>query len=77
MTLLRPPGADAAAVVAFAGRAAELGVPLTQLEYPIGTNRAPDYLLVRPDQHIAWRGRDLDAADLSRHCGSPRRTARR
>jgi hypothetical protein len=73
MTLLRPPGADAAAVAAFAERAAALGVPLTQVEHPIGT----DHLLVRPDQHIAWRGRDLDAADLGRHCGHPQRTAHR
>jgi 2-polyprenyl-6-methoxyphenol hydroxylase-like FAD-dependent oxidoreductase len=73
MTLLRPPGADAAAVAAFAARAAELGIPLAHLENPIGT----DHLLVRPDQHIAWRGRDLDACDLSRHCGSPQPTAHR
>ncbi|MCO1660708.1 FAD-dependent monooxygenase [Pseudonocardia humida] len=71
MTLLRPPDSDAAAVDAFAGRAAELGVPLTLIDLPIGTDRAPDHLLVRPDQHIAWRGRDLATVDLSRLCGIP------
>ncbi|MGA5506988.1 FAD-dependent monooxygenase [Streptomyces umbrinus] len=70
MTLLRPPDSDEEAVAAFAGRAADLGVPLTLLDFPTGTDGAQNYLLVRPDQHIAWRGRDLEAADLSRLCGT-------
>ncbi|GAA2357165.1 FAD-dependent monooxygenase [Streptomyces violaceusniger] len=77
MTLLRPPDSDAEAVAAFAERAADLGVPLTLLTFPTGTDWARDYLLVRPDQHIAWRGRDLETADLSRLCGTtqPQRLA--
>ena len=64
MTLLQPPDSDAEAVAAFTERAADLRVPLTLLKFPAGTEWAQDYLLVRPDQHIAWRGRDLEAADL-------------
>jgi 2-polyprenyl-6-methoxyphenol hydroxylase-like FAD-dependent oxidoreductase len=70
MTLLQPPDSDAEAVVAFAGRAADLGVPLRLLNFPTGTDWAQDYLLVRPDQHIAWRGRDLEAVDLGRLRGA-------
>jgi hypothetical protein len=29
-------------------------------------NRPDEFLIVRPDQHIAWRGRDLATADLAR-----------
>ncbi|OAP19928.1 2,4-dichlorophenol 6-monooxygenase [Amycolatopsis sp. M39] len=78
MTLLQPPDADAEAVAAFAERAADLGVPLTLLEFPTATDWAEDYLLVRPDQHIAWRGHDLETVDLSRLCGitQPQRLAR-
>ncbi|WP_432045911.1 FAD-dependent monooxygenase [Streptomyces asiaticus] len=72
MTLLHPPDSDAEAVAAFADRAAALGIPLTLLEFPKGTHWTQDYLLVRPDQHIAWRGRDLEGADLSRLCGTSR-----
>jgi 2-polyprenyl-6-methoxyphenol hydroxylase-like FAD-dependent oxidoreductase len=71
MTLLQPPDFDAEAVAAFTKRAADLGVPLTLLKFPAGTEWAQDYLLVRPDQHIAWRGRDLEAADLGLLCGTP------
>jgi 2-polyprenyl-6-methoxyphenol hydroxylase-like FAD-dependent oxidoreductase len=69
MTLLQPPDSDANAVAAFAGRAADLGVPLTLLTLPEPTRWAQAYLLVRPDQHIAWRGRDLESADLGQLCG--------
>jgi 2-polyprenyl-6-methoxyphenol hydroxylase-like FAD-dependent oxidoreductase len=74
MTLLQPPDSGAEAVVAFAERAADLGVPLTLLKFPSETEWAQDYLLVRPDQHIAWRGRDLEAADLGRLCGTTQRS---
>ncbi|WP_211247575.1 FAD-dependent monooxygenase [Cryptosporangium arvum] len=49
-TLIGPPGPDVAALAA--------AVPLTVLP-----GEGP-YLLVRPDQHIAWRGHDLTAVDL-------------
>jgi 2-polyprenyl-6-methoxyphenol hydroxylase-like FAD-dependent oxidoreductase len=74
MTLLQPPDFDAEAVAAFAVRAAGLGVPLTLLKFPAGTEWAQDYLLVRPDQHIAWRGRHLEAADLGRLRGATQRS---
>jgi 2-polyprenyl-6-methoxyphenol hydroxylase-like FAD-dependent oxidoreductase len=72
MSLLQPPDSDVDAVAAFSERAADLGVPLTLLDFPTGTDWGQDYLLVRPDQHIAWRGRDLESADLNRLCGTAR-----
>ena len=49
LTLLCP---DAAAAPAFTSAAAERGVDLRVLEEP-----GAELLLVRPDQHVAWRGR--------------------
>jgi hypothetical protein len=68
-TLLRldlDPGTDTV-VKAFEVAAADRGVPLAVLELPdlpdAEAYGAP-LLLVRPDQHIAWRGADADAADV-------------
>jgi hypothetical protein len=47
---------------AFVEAAAELNVPLTALnldEPGIAPVYGKDMILVRPDQHIAWRGRGL------------------
>ncbi|WP_345417628.1 FAD-dependent monooxygenase [Pseudonocardia xishanensis] len=66
MTLLVPPGAGGRATAAFAEHAGVIGIPLTLLESPL---RASDYVLVRPDQHVAWCDRDLGTAELARYCG--------
>ena len=45
--------------------AAGLGIPLTVLSLPYASLRAmyeADFALVRPDQHIAWRGNSAAAA---------------
>ncbi|MEJ2889632.1 FAD-dependent monooxygenase [Actinomycetospora aeridis] len=67
LTLLGPRGA---ATGAFADAARARGVDLRILDAP-----GPDLLLVRPDQHVAWRGTTDAAAGapevLGRACGAP------
>lgn len=61
-TLLVMGDADASAAVEVA---AKRGIPLTIVRIPDSHARAvyaADMLLVRPDQHIAWRGSSLDHA---------------
>jgi 2-polyprenyl-6-methoxyphenol hydroxylase-like FAD-dependent oxidoreductase len=53
-----------APVAALAGRARERGIPLTLRAPPPGYPWAGEFLLVRPDQHIAWRASDPDDIDL-------------
>jgi 2-polyprenyl-6-methoxyphenol hydroxylase-like FAD-dependent oxidoreductase len=60
-SLLGPPGAGAAAA---ARRAQARGIPLTLCEPPADYPWRDDYLLVRPDQHIAWRAADSATIDL-------------
>ena len=60
-TLLGPPGTEAGALVA---RARERGIPLTVCEPPRDYPWREEYLLVRPDQHIAWRAGDPAGIDL-------------
>ncbi len=60
MTLLTGEGADACTVQQIAMDAQTCGVPLQVVELPAGAVRsiyAEPYTLVRPDQHVAWRGR--------------------
>jgi len=73
LTLLGPVRRTAALaerVAALAGRARERGIPLTlrapSPDYPW----AGEFLLVRPDQHIAWRAGDPDDIDLDVVTGS-------
>ncbi len=75
-TLLRPDpdhgrhGSDAAteaaprqaAVADLRRRANELRIPLAILHAPASYPWGDEFLLVRPDQHIAWRS--TDAADI-------------
>lgn len=51
-------GEDRDGLASFTSRAAEAGVPLAMLELPARLHRlyGADYILVRPDQHVAWRG---------------------
>ena len=48
----------------LAARARERGIPLTLCEPPPGYPWAGEFLLVRPDQHIAWRASDPGDIDL-------------
>ncbi|WP_370181665.1 FAD-dependent oxidoreductase [Rhodococcus wratislaviensis] len=53
---------------ALTAKAAELGVPLTVLRLPdtdgsLGGLFGAPFVLVRPDQHVAWRGGDLASAE--------------
>lgn len=61
-TLLRlSPDADAGALVAAA---AGRGVPFTVVDLPgLRARYGADLVLVRPDQHVAWRGDAVDEAD--------------
>ena len=53
----------------LAARAGQRGIPLTMLEAPAGYPWRDEFLLVRPDQHIAWRTSDPDSIDLDRVTG--------
>ncbi len=59
-TLVGPAGGGAA----LAARARERGIPLTVAAPPPGYRWRDEFLLVRPDQHIAWRAGDPDDIDL-------------
>lgn len=48
----------------LAARARRRGIPLTVRQAPAGYPWRDECLLVRPDQHIAWRTRDPDSIDL-------------
>ena len=67
-TLLRLHGATGSADALQAGFAA-VGAPLAVLELPEPTIRtvyAADWLLLRPDLHVAWRGSAPPPATLAR-----------
>jgi hypothetical protein len=61
---------DAPPSATFASQASAAGIPLTQVSLPAnlaGTLYPRRFTLVRPDQHVAWRGdADLDAAVVLR-----------
>ena len=67
-TLLCPEGGEnEPGVAALAERAASGRIPLAVVGAPASYPWAREFLLVRPDQHIAWRagdpaGIDIDAA---------------
>jgi 2-polyprenyl-6-methoxyphenol hydroxylase-like FAD-dependent oxidoreductase len=69
-TLLHPPRADLDALTEFLDHARERGIPVHAVPAPPGLDREP-FLLVRPDQHVAWRGSGLDASVLLRVVGQP------
>jgi 2-polyprenyl-6-methoxyphenol hydroxylase-like FAD-dependent oxidoreductase len=57
-------GHRAEEVEELAGRARERGIPLTVCQPPDGYPWRDEFLLVRPDQHIAWRAADPAGIDL-------------
>ncbi|MEC3974451.1 FAD-dependent monooxygenase [Amycolatopsis sp. H20-H5] len=64
MTLLGPLSANADQVERLVARAADRGIPLTCLESPPNYPWRDEFLLIRPDQHIAWRTTQPDDIDL-------------
>ena len=63
-TVLGPVRDSPAATAALAGRARRLGIPLALREPPRDYPWRDEFLLVRPDQHIAWRAADPASIDL-------------
>src|SRR5262249_35421716 len=62
-TLLVNRAGDDLAIDAALRASLKLGVPLTPLPAParhLGDLYAAPYVLIRPDQHVAWRGASLD-----------------
>jgi hypothetical protein len=83
-TLLRPDpdhdrdrSAGEAAVADLRRRAGELRMPLTILHIPPFYPWAEEFLLVRPDQHIAWRADDPAGIDIEAVVGHTVEVARR
>jgi hypothetical protein len=69
LTLLGPLAAFSDDVAAFVAHATALGIPLTILEAPENYPWHDEFLLVRPDQHIAWRARTPREIDLAHVTG--------
>lgn len=63
-TLLGPLSSAPEQTAAFQRRARQLGIPLTSLEVPRSYPWREEFLLVRPDQHIAWRAACPTQIDL-------------
>jgi hypothetical protein len=61
LTLVGPAHDGASEVAALTSRARQRGIPLAVVQPPPSYPWHQEYLLVRPDQHIAWRaGRAAD-----------------
>ncbi len=71
-TLVAPAGAGDAAVADFSERARALRIPLTVTASPPDYPWREEFLLVRPDQHIAWRAEHPAGIDLAAAVGRPR-----
>jgi 2-polyprenyl-6-methoxyphenol hydroxylase-like FAD-dependent oxidoreductase len=65
LTLLGPIGSHADGVGRLRAQAAELAIPLTVLASPRDYPWAEQFLLIRPDQYIAWQSGDPATIDLS------------
>jgi len=64
-TLVLPGGGSSAGGAGrVVARAEEAGIPLTVLRRTDNGVGAHEFLVIRPDQHIAWRGTRLDDIDL-------------
>ncbi|WP_194896274.1 FAD-dependent monooxygenase [Catenulispora pinisilvae] len=70
---IRTDRADRPGVAVLVERAEQLGVPLTLLEPPPSDLWREEFLLVRPDQHIAWRADAVADIDLDLAVGSAQR----
>jgi hypothetical protein len=68
-TLVGPAGAGDAAVSLLSERSRALHVPLTLTVAPRDYPWHDEFLLVRPDQHIAWRAADPAGIDLAAAVG--------
>ncbi|MFY9866850.1 MAG: hypothetical protein WAK58_23825, partial [Trebonia sp.] len=68
-TLVTPAEAAAASVLDLSERARALPVPLTVIAAP-ADYPWQEFLLVRPDQHIAWRAGDPAGIDLAAAVGN-------
>jgi 2-polyprenyl-6-methoxyphenol hydroxylase-like FAD-dependent oxidoreductase len=73
-TLLGPAGADDERVANFTERAVELRIPVTVAQVPPDYPWGAEFLLIRPDQHIAWRADDPAGIDLGAAAGRTRDT---
>jgi 2-polyprenyl-6-methoxyphenol hydroxylase-like FAD-dependent oxidoreductase len=60
---------DQPGVAELAGRARPLGIPLTVTALPPDYPWPAEFLLVRPDQHIAWRAADPAGLDIEAAAG--------
>ncbi len=63
-TLVGPVASWPDGVARLVRQATERGLPLTLCEPPADYPWRDEFLLVRPDQHIAWRDSDCDRIDL-------------
>jgi hypothetical protein len=75
-TLLGPADEGDPGVAALRNRAHRRGIPLAVLRSPPDYPWGREFLLVRPDQHIAWRAREPAGIDLdlvTGHAGQPAR----
>jgi 2-polyprenyl-6-methoxyphenol hydroxylase-like FAD-dependent oxidoreductase len=70
-TLVTPAGVGDARVLGFSERARALRLPLTVAVSPPDYPWHGDFLLVRPDQHVAWRADDPAGIDLAAAVGRP------
>jgi 2-polyprenyl-6-methoxyphenol hydroxylase-like FAD-dependent oxidoreductase len=59
------PARGSRAAEQLAGQARERGIPLRVTQAPPGYPWRDEFLLVRPDQHIAWRAGDPAGVDLN------------
>ena len=70
LTLVAPASAADAAVLSLSERARALRIPLTVTAAPRDYPWHGEFLLVRPDQHIAWRAADPAGIDLAAAVGA-------
>jgi 2-polyprenyl-6-methoxyphenol hydroxylase-like FAD-dependent oxidoreductase len=71
-TLIGPAAGDAPGVAALTGRARQRAIPLAVVQAPPSYPWGQQFLLVRPDQHIAWRTGDPAEIDLDVVTGADR-----
>jgi len=69
-TLIGPVAGDAPGVAGLTGRARQRGIPLDVVQAPASYPWGQEFLLVRPDQHIAWRTGDPAGIDLDMVTGA-------